>query len=104
MFAIIEISGHQHKVQENQEILADLTGHEEGKEFKCENVMLVGEGANVKVGKPFVSGAAVTLKVAENTLGDKIQGFTYRRRQGTQRHWGHRQQLQKLQVVKITAG
>lgn len=104
MFAIIEISGHQHKVQENQEILADLTGHEEGKEFKCENVMMVGEGAQIKVGKPYVSGAAVTLKVAENTRGEKIQGFTYKKRQGTQRAWGHRQNLQKLQVLKIVQG
>ena len=104
MFAIIEISGHQHKVQENQEILVDLTGQEEGKEFKCENVMLVGEGASLKIGKPYVSGAAVTLKVTENTKGEKIQGFTYRRRQGTHRAWGHRQQLQKLQVVKIIQG
>ncbi len=101
MFAIIEISGHQHKVQENQEILADLTGHPEGEEFKCEKVMLVGEGADVKIGNPYVSGAVVTLKVAADVKGDKIHGFTYKKRQGTHKAWGHRQKLQKLQVVKI---
>ena len=103
MFAIIEISGHQHKVQENQEILVDLTGTPEGQEIKCEKVMLVGEGANVKIGKPYVDGAAVTLKVAADVKGEKINGFTYRRRQGTRRAWGHRAKLQRLQVVKISA-
>ncbi|HMU83751.1 MAG TPA: 50S ribosomal protein L21 [Leptospiraceae bacterium] len=101
MYAIIQIAGHQHKVKENDVILTDLTGHDISKEFKCEDVIAVGEGESLKVGAPFVKGASVSLKVLEDTRSPKISGMHYKKRKGIRRHWGHRQDLQKLQVLKI---
>jgi len=101
MYAIIEIAGHQHKVKENDIILTDLTGHEANKEFKCQNVIAVGEGESIKVGKPFVQGATVQLKVIGELRSPKVYGFKYKKRKGYRRAWGHRQDLQKLQVLKI---
>ena len=104
MFAIIKLAGHQHRLEPDQIFLSERTGNDESKEFDCKEVMMVGEGADVKVGKPYVAGAAVKLKVLENLRGKKIRGFIYHRRKGTRRAWGHRQELQKLQVVKILHG
>lgn len=101
MYAIIEIAGHQHKVKENEFFLTDLTGHEVSKEFKCENVLAVGEGESLKFGAPYVKGAQVSLKVVEDLRSPKVTGLKYKKRKGIRRQWGHRQNLQKLQVVKI---
>jgi len=55
----------------------------------------------VNIGSPAVSGAKVSLKVLEDLRGEKIRGFKYKKRKNYHRRWGHRQSLQKLQVVSI---
>ena len=101
MYAFIRLGGHQHKVEKDQVIVSDLTGHEPGAEFSYTDVLCVANGTNLKLGKPTVSGALVKLKVLENLRAPKIRGFKYKRRKGYRRTWGHRQDLQKLQVVAI---
>ncbi|MCB1307618.1 MAG: 50S ribosomal protein L21 [Leptospiraceae bacterium] len=101
MHAYIKLGGHQHRVEKDQVILAELTGHDAGKEFNCTDVLLVADGSNVKVGKPLVNGAHVKFKVLADVRGPKIRAFRYKRRTGYRRQWGHRQNLQKLQVVEI---
>lgn len=103
MYAIIEIAGHQHKVKENDLIVTDLTGHESSKQFKCENVIAVGEGESLKFGAPFVKGATVQLEVIGNLRSPKVNAVKYKKRKGYRRAWGHRQNLQKLKVLKIQA-
>jgi len=101
MFAVIELVGHQFRVEKDMVFLSELTGNEAGSEFVCNDVLLIADGDKSKVGKPKVSGATVKLKVIEDLRGKKIHGFRYRRRKGTHRTWGHRQDLQRLQVVDI---
>ena len=101
MFAVIKLAGHQHKIEKDQIFLSELTGNGDETEFDCNDVMMVGQKSDVKVGAPFVQGASVRLRVLENLRGKKIRGFTYKRRKGTRRAWGHRQELQRLQVVDI---
>lgn len=101
MYAFIRLGGHQHKVEKDQVIVSDLTGHEPGSEFDCTEVLCVANGTDLKVGKPTLSGAIVKLKVLENLRSPKIRGFKYKRRKGYRKTWGHRQNLQKLQVVAI---
>lgn len=102
MYAVIQLSGHQHKVEKDQVILADLTGNAEGSEFDCGNVIMVGQGSGIKVGSPYVSGASVKLKVLADVKGNKVRGYKYKKRKHSHKAWGHRQKLQKLQVVDIT--
>ncbi|MDH5655116.1 MAG: 50S ribosomal protein L21 [Spirochaetia bacterium] len=101
MYAIIKLAGHQHRVKKDQIILSEATGNAEGSEFDCGDVMLVGEGSGAKIGKPFVSGASVRFKVLSNLRGEKLRGYKYKKRKGYHKAWGHRQSLQKLQVVDI---
>lgn len=101
MYAIIDLSGEQHRIEKDQVFVSELTGNEAGKEFSCDQVMLVGEGSSVKVGKPYVSGAAVKLKVLEEIKAPKITGFKYKPKTGYRKSWGHRQKLHKLQVLDI---
>lgn len=101
MYAIIKLSGHQHRVEKDMVFLTELTGKEAGSEFTTSDVLAVGAGSDLKLGKPFVSGASVKFKVLEDIKADKINGYIYKKRKGIQKTWGHRQKLQKLQVVEI---
>ncbi len=101
MYAIIKLGGHQHRVEKDMVFLSELTGDNAGSEFSTDQVLVVGAGADLKVGKPYVAGASVKMKVLDEVKGDKINGYVYKKRKGFQRHWGHRQKLLKLQVVDI---
>lgn len=100
MFAIINIGNKQYKVEKDQVFLSEKVGKNPGEEFEPE-VLLVADGNKVHIGKSPVSGAKVVLRVLENTKSKKIYGFKYKRRKNYMRRWGHRQDLQKLQVVSI---
>jgi large subunit ribosomal protein L21 len=102
MYALIQMGGHQHKVTKDMVFLSELTGNAAGSEFSTDKVMAVGAGESLKIGMPFVAGAAVKLKVLADVKAPKINGYVYKKRKGYQRAWGHRQPLQKIQVVDIT--
>jgi large subunit ribosomal protein L21 len=101
MYAVITIGNQQFKLQEGQKFLSQKTGNEVGVQFESP-VLLLAQENKIHIGKPEVSGAKVTLKVLEDVRGEKIRGFKYKKRKNYYRHWGHRQDLQKLEVVSIS--
>ena len=102
MYAIVLAGGKQYKVQEGATITVDLLTAEAGAEYVLDKVLLVG-GSEVKVGEPFVSGAAVTCEVAGHIKGKKIVVFHKRRRQDSHKKQGHRQSYTQLKVKSIQA-
>ena len=103
MYAYIKLGGHQHKVEKDLVLLSEKTNYSEGEEFTCNEVLLISDsnGSNIKIGKPTIEGAKVKLKVLSDVKSPKIIGFKYKKRKGYRKHWGHRQNLQKLQVISI---
>ncbi len=101
MYAIIELKGKQHKIEKDMIFVSELTGYKPGEEFITSNVLLLDDSQQVKIGKPFIENAKVKLKVLEDFRGPKIRGFVYKRKTGYSKRWGHRQNLQKIQVVEI---
>ena len=102
MYAIVMAGGKQYKVQEGATITVDLLSAEAGSEYVLDKVLLVG-GPEVKVGAPFVSGAAVTCEVAGHVKGKKLVVFHKRRRQDSHKKQGHRQSYTQLKVKAIQA-
>jgi large subunit ribosomal protein L21 len=100
MFAIISVGNKQFKVEKDQVFLSEKSGKNPGEEFDAK-ILLVANDNKVNLGASSLSSAKVTVKVLENLRGDKIRGFKYKRRKNYKRSWGHRQDLQKLQVVNI---
>ncbi len=100
MYAIIEDSGQQFKVSQGDLVRVDLR---EGETIQFERVLLVADGANVKIGSPLVEGAKVLGKV-ENALvaGPKVRKFLYRRRKGLRRRQGHRQKYTEVRITDIS--
>jgi len=102
MYAIVEIAGQQFKVEEGQEIFVHRLDGEEGANITFDQVLLVDQDGKVKVGKPLVKGANVDIKIVAHTRGDKVQVFKKKRRKGYQKESGHRQDLSKVLIEKIT--
>jgi large subunit ribosomal protein L21 len=65
--------------------------------------LLVVNEADVKIGKPVLAGATVTVDVLEEVKAAKVVAFKYRRREGYHRTVGHRQKLNRVKVSKISA-
>lgn len=103
MFAIIETGGKQYKVAPQDKVTVELLDAEAGAEVVFDNVLLVSEGQDVKVGKPAVDGAKVTAKVVEQTRGDKVIAFKKRRRKDSKKKIGHRQHLTVVEITAIQA-
>jgi len=66
-------------------------------------VLLIGEGADVSVGSPYVTGARVTATVQAHGKADKVQITKFRRRKHYLRQKGHRQPYTEVKVTGITA-
>ncbi len=101
MYAIIQTGGKQYKVSEGDVVYIEKLEAEEGASFKFEEVLAVGEGADLKFGAPFVAGAEVSAKVLKNGKAKKVLVFKYKPKKGYRRRQGHRQPYTKIQIEKI---
>merc|ERR1712146_770516 len=103
MYAIVEIAGHQFKVEKDQKVFVNRLSTEEGKKVDFDNVLLIGDGDNVTVGAPAIDGAPVSAKVLKHLKGDKVIVFKKKRRKGYRVKNGHRQALTEIVIEGITA-
>ena len=104
-YAIIAADGRQYKVEEGQEIQVDLRdGVEGGETITFDQVLVVSDGTNIKLGKPTVAGAVVTAEVIDPLQkGEKLFIQKMRRRKNFRRRTGHRQKFTRVKISKITA-
>ena len=102
MYAIVDIAGQQFKVEKGQEVFVHRLEGNEGDQMEFEKVLLVDNNGKVKVGKPVVKGAKVSVKIVSHLKADKVIVFKKKRRKGYQKSNGHRQQLSKVLIEEIT--
>jgi large subunit ribosomal protein L21 len=103
MYAIVEIAGQQFKVVKGDKIYVHRLKEEEGSDVKFENVLLVDNDGDVKVGQPAIKDAVVSAKVLEHLKDDKVLVFKKKRRKGYKKLNGHRQQLSQIEIQDIIA-
>ncbi len=103
MYAIVEIAGHQFKVEKDQKVFVNRLATEEGEKVSFDNVLLIGDGNNVTVGAPAIDGAQVGAKVVKHLKGDKVIVFKKKRRKGYRVKNGHRQALSEIVIESIVA-
>jgi large subunit ribosomal protein L21 len=101
MYAIVESGGKQYKAVPGGTIEVDRLKVEEGTQIKLDQVFLVADDKDYKVGTPTVKGAAVKATVLEHFKGRKIIVFKYIPRERYRRKRGHRQQYTRLQIDEI---
>jgi len=103
MYAIVEIAGHQFKVEKDQRVFVNRLQTEEGKKVSFDNVLLLGDGDKITVGAPAIDGAQVGAKVLKHLKGDKVIVFKKKRRKGYRVKNGHRQSLTEIVIESIAA-
>ena len=101
MYAVIKTGGKQYKVATGEKIKVEQIAADVGQEIVIDQVLAVGNGADIKVGTPLVLGASVTVTVISHGRGDKIRIFKMRRRKHYQKRQGHRQNYTELQIGAI---
>jgi len=102
-FAIIETGGKQYKVTPSKILKVDLLAEEAGKTVKLKNVLLLNNNNNTEIGSPLVDGAYVEAKILDNTKERKVLVFKKKRRKHYRKKNGHRQQMSKIQILKIAS-
>ena len=101
MYAIVEIAGHQYKVQKDQRIYVNRLDAEEGAELSFEKVMLTDKDGKEEVGAPVIDGMKVNAKVLQHLKADKVLVFKKKRRKGYQKMNGHRQYVSQIEITGI---
>lgn len=101
MYAVVKTGGKQYRVAKDDTILVEKLEADEGEIITLQNVMMLGDGDTITVGKPLVSNAAVEAKVVRQTRGPKIIIFRHKRRKNHRRTQGHRQDLTLLKITDI---
>lgn len=100
-YAVIAISGSQHKIEEKQTLTVDKIDLEEGKTITTDQVLLLVDGENVEVGTPTVKDASVEYKIINHHQGDKLKVFKYKNKTRYRKTMGFRAQLTEIEILKI---
>ncbi len=98
MFAVLKTGGKQYKVQSGDVLRVEKLAADAGETVQFNEILMVG----ATIGTPTVDGAAVQAEVIDQIKGEKVIHFVKRRRKhGSQRTKGHRQQLTLVRVTDI---
>lgn len=100
MYAVVEIAGKQYRAEKGATLRVDRLEAEKGSSLSLDKVLLL-SGDTVKVGAPYVAGAAVKAVVEDEVKGDKIVVFKYKPKKDYRRTQGHRQSYTLLKVEEI---
>ncbi|MGK0407093.1 MAG: large subunit ribosomal protein L21 [Roseivirga sp.] len=101
MFAIVEIAGHQYKVQQDQRLFVNRLQAEEGDSISFDRVMLTDNDGKIVVGAPVIEGIKVDAKIVQHLRADKVLVFKKKRRKGYQKKNGHRQYISQIEITAI---
>ena len=101
MYAIIKTGGKQYKVAKGDLLKLEKLPAEEAATIKFDEVLLVANGNDIKVGKPVVAGASVTAEVIAQGKADKVMSVRFKRRKHSLKWRGHRQQFTQVKITDI---
>lgn len=100
MYAIVNISGRQYKVEAGQTITVDRLNAEIGEELSFPVLMTV-DGSKVKTGSPVIKDVVAKVKVLSHVQDKKITVFKYKPKKNERKKQGHRQPYTKITVESI---
>jgi len=102
-FAIIKTGGKQYKVAEGKRIKIEKLPVATSDAVVFDQVLVVADGADLKIGTPNIDGAKVTAKVLKNGRARKVIILKYRAKKRYKKKAGHRQNFTEVEITKISA-
>ena len=103
MYAIFKTGGKQYRATTGDVIRVEKIDAEKGATVELDQVLMVGEGEDVKIGTPFLEGGKVTAMVVDHGRRDKIKVIKFKRRKNYRRQMGHRQYFTQIEITGIDA-
>lgn len=103
MYAVFQSGGKQHRVSEGQIVRLEKLEAATGDVVEFDQVLMVSDGNDVKIGAPLVSGGKVTAEIVDHGRGDKVKIVKFRRRKHSRKQQGHRQWFTEVKITGINA-
>ncbi len=103
MYAVIQTGGKQYRVSQGDKLRVERLAVDEGAEVELDKVLMIADGDDLKVGRPFVEGGKVTAVVRSQGRARKVNIIKFRRRKHHLKRQGHRQAFTELEITGIQA-
>lgn len=104
MYAVIQTGGKQYRVSEGDRLRVEKLAVEPGSDLELDRVLMVADGDDVRVGRPFLEGGKVTATVQAHGRAKKVSIIKFRRRKHYLKRQGHRQWFTELKITGINPG
>ena len=104
MYAVFRSGGKQYRAAKGDVLRLEKIEADEGATIKFDEVLLIGEGSDIKVGSPLLSGSTVSGKVVRQGKSKKVPVVKFKRRQNYLRQGSHRQFFTEVEITGITGG
>ena len=101
MYAVIQTGGKQYRVQQGDVIFVEKIDSQADEAVTFDEVLLVNDGDQTKIGAPTVAGAKVEGKVLGQVKGQKIVVYKYKAKKNERKKQGHRQPYTKVEITAI---
>jgi large subunit ribosomal protein L21 len=102
MYAVIKTGGKQYRVSQGDTLKVEKLDAGEGDSVEFDQVLMVGEGEEVKIGTPYVEGSRVSALVKAQGRGSKVEIIKFRRRKHHMKRMGHRQDYTEVEITGIS--
>ena len=103
MYAVIVTGGKQYRVSQGDKVRVEKLEAAEGDSVELDQVLMVVDGDDIKIGAPVLDGGKVTAEVKAHGRGDKVNIIKFRRRKHHMKRQGHRQAYTELEITGISA-
>ncbi len=103
MYAVIMTGGKQYRVSQGDKLRVEKLDVAEGDSVEIDQVLMVVDGDDIKIGAPVLEGGKVTAEVKAHGRGAKVEILKFHRRKHHMKRQGHRQAYTELEITGISA-
>ena len=103
MYAVIQSGGKQHRVSDGLVLKLEKINSETGATIDFDKILMVADGENISIGKPYVDGAKVSAEIVSHGRGKKVKIIKFKRRKHHMKQMGHRQWYTEVKITGISA-
>jgi len=103
MYAVFKTGGKQYRAITGDILKVEKIEAEKGATVELDQVLMVGEGEDVKIGAPYLEGGKVTATVVDHGRHKKIKVIKFKRRKSYRKQMGHRQYFTQIEITGIDA-
>ena len=103
MYAVFKTGGKQYRAAKGDVLKVEKIDADKGATVELDQVLMVGEGEDVKIGAPYLEGSKVTATVVDHGRHDKIKIVKFKRRKHHRKQMGHRQYFTQIEITGIDA-